>query len=245
MKRGLSVQKHINIIMNDETGLISAYQKIYGEKNSPEQINEALENAQDDVPKKHHRRRRRKNKQIISENKQTNVGQTSNNIGEKKDMSKSKFNKLFEAVYSEQFEDEMLGGEELGAEEGLPEGEELGNEMEEVTVTLPRELAEKLFEVLSGAIEAEGEEGEEEGEEDLEGDFGDDFEETEEPGLGESAESNTQKLGDEKGMKLTKGNTINMPKAAGDGPFPHASGRGAQASQRPHTPKAAPKNYGG
>lgn len=238
---------------NDEQNILSVYEKMYGSKNTPEQVNEALENAQSELPKRR-RHRRGRNKQVsqtptqenvvIEESKLTDNGQTSKNKGEINNMSK--FDNLFKKVYNEQFEPaaDVDVGLEFGGEEGLG-GEEGMEGEDDVTLTIPRELAEKLSELLMGVLggDEEGEEGEDEfGDEGMD----DDFEEVEEGGFGESAMDNTEKFGEEKGKTLQNGNKVKAPgKGLGDAPNPQAGNRGASASQRPQNPTPAPKHHGG
>ena len=230
----------------DVSNILGAYENMYGSKNDTTQLNEALEKAKKDQPRKRKRRRGRKKQVLENLNTQTNSGQT-DNIGEIKDMSK--FNTLFNTVVKEQFEGEedldAMGGVEAG-EEPLDDGMEGLEGEEEITLTIPRDMADKLCELIMSATG-----GDAEGEEFPEDDFGggeDDFEEVDSGGMEESAEDNAEKLSTEPAVtKFTKGS--NKAKATqtglGSSPAPQAGGRGAAASQRPQTPKPAPKHHGG
>jgi hypothetical protein len=141
-------------------------------------------------------------------------------------MTKSIFDKLYEAVINENDLPEIPGDTEAHDAEALdlPTGDEEG----EVTITLDRETAKKLHDVLMSVLESESDDSEEEGSDASAEDAEEDAEKEEDEEDSEELayeETELEELSDEHGKKLqAKGSqkvastvTSNVDGSEGDG----------------------------
>lgn len=239
---------------NDIDNLIKRYESIYGEKNPKDVVEKIISEELIKTPIKRKRKRSRRKSTIVTEsvkeqtsdktivednNFNTNKGKTTK-IGEK-DMSK--FEQLFKRAIKEQFEEEdnlesgMEGVDDMEGMEGMDdEGQEFGEDS--ITITLDRELAEKLCEIITSAIGGDDEDIEFSDEEGLEMDF--EGEEEDEETFEEGAEDNAEKFNTEPAISKFTGKSNKVTTQKSPTQKIAQSGRGAQASHKPQTPKAIP-----
>lgn len=225
----------------DSKSMLALYEDMYGQKNSIEQVTEAVDSHVKSTRPKRKRVRSRKNTtEILQETKSGQEIRDADSVTIKKpgdnNNMKNKFDELYSKAINEQVDADVDFEAPMDADVDMFGGGE-EEEDTEVTITLDRDLAQKLCEVIQAAVgDGEEEEGEDlmgaEGEED---DFGDEdgFEGgIEEEGAGEDSLSTAP----DGVAKMTKG-SLSAGARQEIGNQTHQKGRGSMASTRPQTPK--------
>lgn len=209
----------------DQTSIIDAYERMYGEKNSKKQLNVVLESYK---PKRRRRRRKKHGRSAVNEN----VANVKIDINKKGDLlGMSKFNELFNSAVklNEQLEvDDVL--DPMGSDEGAMDLDAGGDD--QVTVTLDVEHARALCDVLQAALPAEDDESDDAGEELP----GDDLAEEEGPAFYEGAGEDSLETAPD-GVKHMTGGHLAAGAKQDIGSQTHQKGVGSTASQQPEKPK--------